>query len=409
MTPCDRSAVKPLTGARRIETIAILGALMAFAPLSNDMYLPALPAIARDFQSSIGAIEHTVAAGLLGLCLGQSVFGPLTDRFGRRAPLYAGLVLFAAACAGCALCDGAGWLTGLRFVQAVGACACVVIARACVRDLFPPDEGARIFSHAMLVLGMAPLLAPLIGGYLLVSLGWRSIFVLQCGIAGLVLGAVFLRLPAAGTGSARVMHPVQIARDYGAILADPRFLAFALAGGVSNAGMFAYITGSPHVFIDVFHVPAQDFGWFFGANALGIVVFSQLNARFLRNRRTPTVLLTAQAFQAGFGLLLLAVSAGGQGGVWGIELGLFGYVALTGAVMPNAIGLALRPFGSSAGMASALFGTVQFAAATIASVTVGLLPSGSAVPMAAVVAGCGGVALLIHVVLAPAVHSPGEA
>ncbi|HYW03775.1 MAG TPA: multidrug effflux MFS transporter [Gammaproteobacteria bacterium] len=409
MKPCDRSAVKPLTGARRIETIAILGALMAFAPLSNDMYLPALPAIARDFQSSIGAIEHTVAAGLLGLCLGQSVFGPLTDRFGRRAPLYGGLVLFAAASAACALCQGAGWLTGLRFVQAVGACACVVIARACVRDLFPPDEGARIFSYTMLVLGMAPLLAPLIGGYLLVSFGWQSIFVLQCAIGGLVLGAVYIRLPAAHGGSARAMHPLQILRDYRAILADRRFLAFSLAGGISNAGMFAYITGSPHVFIDLFHVPAQDFGWFFGANALGIVVFSQLNARLLRRRRTRRVLLTAQLFQSAFGVLLLAVSAGGFGGVWGIELGLFGYVALTGAVMPSAIGLALRSFGSSAGMAAALFGTLQFAAATIASVIVGVLPSGSALPMSAVVAGSGTLALLLHVVLSPVAELRADA
>ena len=380
----------------------LLGALTAFAPMSIDMYLPSLPTLSRVFATDIASVQLTLAAFFLGLALGQVFYGPLADRFGRKGPLYLGTGLYVLASAGCALAPDIHILIGLRFAQAVGGCAGMVVARAVVRDLFDAQESARTFSLMMLVMGVAPILAPLGGGYLLVWLGWRSIFWALALFGLLCFASVVLWLPETRpAGRAATLRVGAVLKRYAGLLLDRRFVGYALAGGFAQAGMFAYIAGSPSVFIDTYQVAAQHYGWLFGINAFGLIAASQLNRRLLTKRGAADVLARTSATTAALGIVLLIVAVTGVGGFVGILLPLFGYVASLGLIFPNAAALAMAPHGDRAASASALLGTVQFGAAALASVLVGQLHDGTARPMAGVIAGCGLLALIAQRVLVP--------
>jgi DHA1 family bicyclomycin/chloramphenicol resistance-like MFS transporter len=371
--------------------LLILGALSAFAPMSIDMYLPALPTLSTVFQASAAQVQWTLASFFIGFAIGQALLGPLTDRYGRKWPLYLSLVLFVAASIGCSLAPSVLALTILRFLQALGACAGGVIARAMVRDLFPPEQAVRVYSALMLVMGVAPILAPLIGGYLLVWLGWPSIFWALAAFGLACLVAVVVGLPETQpqrTGTAPGLGAAFA--SYGAILRHPQFLRYALVGGCSMAGMFAYIAGSPYVFIQLHQVPAEHYGWLFGLNALGLVSAAQLNGRVLHGRFGSMAVLRRGAWlQAGAGAVLLAVATVGRGGLIAIVLPLFLYVACTGLITPNSTALAMAPHPRAAGAASALLGTLQFGLAALAAVLVGAVHADSAAPMAAVIAASG--------------------
>ncbi len=256
---------------RTFRTTLILSALVAFAPMSIDMYLPALPSLERYFATDTASVQHTLASFFVGLAIGQLFYGPLADRYGRKPPLYFGLSLYVAASAGCALAPGIVSLIGLRFLQAVSGCAGMVVARAVVRDLYDRQESARVFSILLMVMGIAPVVAPLAGGYLLTWFGWRSIFWVLALFGTACLLAVKFRLPETiPKGLARVPLSSALA-NYAGLLADRRYLGYALSGGFGQAGMFAYISGSPFVFIDLYGVPAHAYGWLFGLNGLGLV------------------------------------------------------------------------------------------------------------------------------------------
>jgi len=379
----------------------ILGALAAFAPMSIDMYLPALPSLAREFHAQAGAVELTLSAFFVGLVCGQLVYGPLADRYGRRRPLAAGIVLYIAASVGCALAPSLPGLIALRFVQAVGGCAGLVISRAMVRDLFDAQDSARTFSLIMLVMGAAPILAPLLGGALLVTLGWQSIFWALALFGAMVLGACMAWMPETHRPRSAGATLMQMLAVYARLLRERRLVGFALAGGFAQAGMFAYITGSPGVFIDLHGVPAQHYGWLFGSNALGLIAASQLNRRLLASHPAQRVLRRANAANACFGVMLLGAALTGIGGFAGLLLALFAYVASLGFIGPNATALAMSSQGQHAGSAAALLGTLQFALAAVASAVLGLLHAASAVPMAAVIAACGLLALASHRFVVP--------
>jgi MFS transporter, DHA1 family, multidrug resistance protein len=385
---------------RHWELIFILAMLTAFGSVSIDMYLPAMPTIARDLNVPTHEIADTMASFFLGFALGQAFFGPVADRFGRKPPLYAGIVLYIAACAVCAMTHSAGMLIGARLVQALAACAGGVVSRASVRDLFTSAEMPRVFGAIMLVFGVAPLVAPFVGGYLLVWFGWRAIFWTQAAFGAFALVAVFFRLEESHGGAHRPLHPLVIVRDYAVLLSDRRFIGYVLPAALSNGAMFAYLTGSSHVYIDLFHVPPQHFGWFFGANAMGLIGAAQIPARLMGRIDGAKIFLGAQSAQMLVGLALLAAALLGAG-LWVITTLLFLFVSLNGVIMPTATALAMRHFALNAGMASALLGTLPFAAGVVVAAILGALPATNVVPMASVMAGCGAAALLSRLLLRP--------
>jgi len=379
-----------MTALEKAEIIVLLAAMVSIAPFAIDTYLPALPALSTAFHDSPAAAQRTLATFFLGFAFGQSIVGPLTDRFGRKRPLYFGLGLFVVASFACIFAPNLGVLSALRLLQALGACCGGVVSRAVVRDLFEEQEGAHVLSRMILVMGVAPLLAPIIGGYFLKYLGWKSIFYLLGAIGIGILALAHLRLVEThNAANVRTLHLGRIFRDYGQLLSNRQFLGYGLGAGISSAGLFAYITGSPHVYIDIFGVKPENFGYLFGINALGFVAVSQINAALIRRYPLQRLLGTAQMIQATGGVVLLIDAYTGFGGLWGIIIPLFFYTPLNGAVMPPATALAMQPHRDRAGLASALVGTLQFGCSAIASALLGALDPRSAVPMALIVACCG--------------------
>lgn len=373
----------------------ILGALTAFTPLAVDMYLPGLPALERALATDAGAVQLTLSLFFVGLAVGQLFYGTLSDRYGRRGPLLIGNLVFIAASIGCALAASIEALIALRLLQALGSCAGMVIARAMVRDLFDPQEGARVFSLLMLVMGVAPILAPLLGGYFLVWFGWPAIFWFLAGFAVVVMLAARLWLPETHRPQpGQRLTPGAALGGYAGLFGKRRYMGYTLASSFAMAGLFAYIAGSPFVFINLFGVPAQDFGWIFGINAAGIIGFSQVNRSLLRRFSLDQILVVGVTLTALAGLCLLAAASLSVGGLLGIWLPLFAYIASLGMVLPNAAANAMAGEAQQAGAAAGLMGVLQFLAGALASAAVGALHDGTALPLAVVVAGCGSMGLL---------------
>ncbi|MCA1907526.1 MAG: multidrug effflux MFS transporter [Magnetospirillum sp.] len=369
--------------------VIILGAFTALAPLAIDMYLPALPAIEADFAATSTQAQITLAAFLAGFALGPALYGPVSDGWGRKLPLYGGLGFYTLASLACVLATDIQTFTIARFFQAVGACAGGVIGRAMVRDVYPPQDMQRAYATLMLVMGGAPIVAPLLGGWLITWFGWRSIFATQALLGAMCLALLHFRLQESHPPHLR--HRVGIVgalASYGRLLADRSFMAYALAGAFGMAGLFTYISGSPFVFIQYHHVPLEQFGWFFGANAFGFIVAGQLNGRALGKLDRHKVLVAAQWAQVILSTALLAVAVTDFAGLAGLSPALFLAIACIGFIAPNASVLVMAPRGGAmAGTASALMGMLQFAIGAAASVLVGLLHAHSAIPMAAVMLG----------------------
>ncbi|MVV51361.1 Bcr/CflA family efflux MFS transporter [Pseudomonas sp. PB120] len=370
------------------RTILILGALSAFGPLAIDFYLPAFPAIALAFGTDEQHIQLTLAAYFLGLSIGQLAYGPVADRFGRRIPLLTGVGLFTAASLACAYAPNLEWLLGARFVQALGGCAGMVISRAIVSDKCDAVGSAKVFSQLMLVMGLAPILAPMLGGLLVNTTGWQSIFVVLTAFSGMAALAVALGLPE--SMPAHLPRPPLSGslRQYGRLLSDRVYLGHALTGGVAIAGMFAYIAGSPFVFIKLYGVPAEHFGWLFGINAAGFILTAQVNARLLAKRGPAFLLARAVWVYLAAGLTLLAVSSLHTERLWPLLIPLFICISSLGCILPNASACAMNGQGARAGSASAMLGCLQFSVAAGAASLVGVLYDGSAMPMAMVISLC---------------------
>lgn len=371
------------------RSILILGALSAFGPLAIDFYLPAFPAMALAFGTDEQHVQMTLAAYFLGLSIGQLAYGPVADRFGRRIPLLTGVGLFTAASLACAFAPNLEWLIGARFIQALGGCAGMVIARAVVSDKCDAVGSAKVFSQLMLVMGLAPILAPMLGGLLVNTTGWQSIFLVLTFFSALVGLAVALGLPESMPAHVPRQPLSGALRQYGRLLADPVFLGHALTGGIAIAGMFAYIAGSPFVFIKLYGVPPEHFGWLFGANAAGFILVAQINARMLAKRGPAFLLSRTVWIYVGAGLTLLAVTSMHTEQLWPLLIPLFICISSLGCILPNASACAMNGQGARAGSASAMLGCLQFSVAAGAAALVGVLHDGSAVPMAMVISLCG--------------------
>ena len=380
-----------------LRTILILGALSAFGPLAIDFYLPAFPAMALAFGTDEKHVQLTLAAYFLGLSIGQLAYGPVADRFGRRMPLLVGVSLFTLASLACAYAPNLEWLIAARFVQALGGCAGMVISRAVVSDKCDAVGSAKVFSQLMLVMGLAPILAPMLGGLLVNLYGWQSIFIMLTAFSALSGLAVALGLPESLPAGLPRQPLSGSLRQYGRLLADRIFLGHALTGGIAIAGMFAYIAGSPFIFIKLYEVPAEHFGWFFGINAGGFILVAQINARLLA-KRGPTFLLARTVWiYLAAALVLLGISSMHTQKLWPLLLPLFVCIASLGCIIPNASACAMNGQGARAGSASALLGCLQFSVAAGAAWLVGFLHDGSAMPMAMVISLCGILAVTMAV------------
>ena len=379
-----------------LHILLILGGLSAFGPLSIDMYLPAFPAMAEDLGVSSEQIQLSLSVYFIGLASGQLVYGPLADRFGRRKPLLFGIGLFCVASLACALAPTLEWLLAARFAQALGGCAGMVVNRAVVRDLCEPIDAAKAFSQLMLIMGVAPILAPLAGTALLGLAGWASIFWFLTVFAGLFALAVYFFLPETLPPH---MAPPPLRSAFGRyirLLREPLFMFHALTGSVAMAGMFAYISGSPYVFLELYKVPVEQYAWLFGSIAACFILSAQLNSRLLR-RWSQLALIRGTTFIYMLATVTLLLAAWLQvESLWLFLPPLVLSVAIISQVLPNASACALAGHGHQAGIASALMGTMQFAIAGITSAAVGMLHDNTAVPMAGVMAVCG----LLTVVMA---------
>lgn len=385
---------------QRTRLVIILGALSTFGPLSIDMYLPALPQIARDFGASASSIQLTLSACLIGLALGQVVAGPLSDTYGRRRPLLIGVGAYAAASLVCALAPSALLLTILRCVQGLAGAAGIVIARAIVRDLYAGAAAARFFSSLMIVSGLAPILAPILGGQVLQVTSWRGVFLIL-----FVIGLLLLVLAALGLTETLPREVRQTGglpatlTTFRRLLADSAFVGYAGAGGFAFAALFAYISGSSFVLQEIYGVSPQGYSIIFGINAFGLMAASQMNGWLVSRLSPQRLLIGGLTATACGGAAQLAVIAVGSLGLGGVTIALSLVVVSLGFVMPNATTLALSGNPRTAGSASALLGVLQFAVGAAAAPLVGL-GGRSAVPMAIVIAVCGVSALAVGVLMA---------
>ncbi|MDD5241874.1 MAG: Bcr/CflA family multidrug efflux MFS transporter [Sulfuricella sp.] len=375
----------------------LLGALIAIGPLSIDMYLPGFPLIEKSLGGHTGTAEFTLASFFIGLALGQLFYGPLSDRFGRRKPLLAGLVLYLIASVGCSQADSIPALAIWRFFQAFGGCAGMVITRAIVRDRCATREAARAFSMLMLVMGLAPILAPTLGGWVVGALDWRAVFALLAVFSLLCLAAVQFGLQETHDIShATPLRLAGILSDFRHLFANRAFLGYTLSGGLAMSGMFAYIAGSPFVLMELYGIPARHYGWIFGVNAFGLIAASQFNARNLKNC-PPTLLLRRALWTPALaGTSLVVLGLVGWLPLPLLMAGFFMFVASLGYINPNSSAAALATHGQQAGTASALMGSIQFSLATLAGTLVGLLHDGTARPLVSVMAFCGVAAWLAH-------------
>lgn len=387
--------------------VALLGSLTALAPLGIDMYLPSLPAIGDDLDASAAQTQGTVAAFLAGMAIGQFFYGPASDRFGRRAPLLVGVGIFIAASVWCALAASAEALLAARFVQALGGCAGAVVARAAVRDRFDHTETARMLSLMMLIMGLAPILAPLLGGFLLELGGWRLNFWAIAGFGVAIWLAAFLRLTESRSEDtarlARSEHPL---RSYLALFRNRRLLGYALAGGLNGAVLFTYISSSPELLIGTYGITPSAFGWAFGVNAVGVIGANQVNRWLLRRRTPDQVLARASLVAVVFAILLAGAALLGGGALVVLPL-LFLLLASYGFMQGNTMAGALSVDPLRSGSTSALLGGLSFALGAGASTLAGTFHDGTPRPMALVMlAALAGSALALHRLALPRKDRP---
>lgn len=354
--------------------ILVLGALIALGPLTIDMYLPALPAIADDLNTSSSAVQLTLAGTLVGLALGQLIIGPLSDIVGRRLPLIVGTGVHILASVACIVAPNIAVLGGLRVVQGLGAAAAAVVAMAIVRDLFSGRAAATVLSRLMLVMGVAPVLAPSLGGAVLLVGSWRLVFAALAimGVALMTLAIVSLRetLPPERRRASGVLP---VLRTYRSLLRDAQFVVLVLVAALAMASLFAYIAGSSFVLQEEFGLDEQQFAIVFAAGAISLIGASQLNVLLLGRFAPVQIVLTALSFAVFAGVVMTVLAITGVGGMAGFVVPLWFVLGAVGFVMPNAPALALSRHGEAAGGAAALLGAAQFGLGAIVAPVVGAL------------------------------------
>ncbi|MDN0194588.1 multidrug effflux MFS transporter [Streptomyces sp. S.PNR 29] len=378
----------PGTGRTSLLVTLILGGLTATPPLAMDMYLPSLPEVTESLHAPAATVQLTLTACLAGMALGQLAVGPMSDRWGRRRPLLAGLAVYVLATALCALAPTVELLVAFRLAQGLAGAAGIVIARAVVRDLYDGVAMARFFSTLMLIGGVAPIVAPLIGGQILRVTDWRGVFVVLTAVGALLAGLVWAKLPETLPPAERHSGGAgEALRAMRALLADAPFAGYMLAGGFAFAALFAYVSASPFVVQEIYGASPQTFSLLFGVNSVGLVLVGQINGKVLVGRVSLDRVLgvgLVVVITAATALLLMALGAFGEVGLAPVAVALFVLMSAMGITLPNTQALALMRVKQAAGSASALLGTSSFLIGAVASPLVGVAGEGTAVPMAVV-------------------------
>jgi DHA1 family bicyclomycin/chloramphenicol resistance-like MFS transporter len=367
--------------------ILVLGSLTALGPFSIDMYLPGFTDIAGSLRTSVANVGLSLASYFVGISLGQLLYGPLLDRHGRKKPLYAGLAVYIVSTVVCMQAQNIQVLIVLRFIQAVGSCAAQVTAMAMVRDLFGPKDSAKVLSLLLLVLGASPMIAPTAGGYIVVTWGWRAIFLvlLILGVLILLLSIFFLpnSYPADVNFSLR---PGPIVKNFISVFLVPQFLIFVFVQSLAFAGLFAYVSGSPVVFMNIFHVDKKVYGWIFAFLSVAFIGLSQFNSLLLRRHTSQQIIRVALAGQVLVALAFWGAAIAGWLSL-GVTIGfLFLFLGCLGFTNPNAAALAMAPFAKNAGTASSLLGALQLGIGALAAVGVSAFADGTARPMVGIIA-----------------------
>jgi MFS transporter, DHA1 family, multidrug resistance protein len=391
-----REEAAPAAG---IWLILGFGFLSAMAPLSVDIYLPALPMLQKSFAADEAHTLLTLSAFLIGFGAGQLFLGPISDRIGRKRPLIGGLVLYLVASVGCASADSIGAVILWRFLQAVGGCAVPVMVQAMVRDLFDRDQGARILSLNMLVMGVAPIAAPLIGGQVIVFFDWRAIFWVLAAFGALALICSAMLPETLMPARRNQAHPLGMILGYFELMRSRRYVGYVFGAGFYYGALFGFIAGSPFVYIGHFRIPPQYYGFLFGVNIIGMMAGSFINARLVVRQGSDTLLRIGLFIGLAGALLLAVTGTQGLGGIAGIAFPTFIILSMLSMISANSISGALALFPYRAGAASALAGALQFGMGALSGAVVGWLADDTPGPMSTVMAASVAIALLINLAL----------
>jgi DHA1 family bicyclomycin/chloramphenicol resistance-like MFS transporter len=371
-----------MTKAKYFQLILILGSMTALGPFSIDMYLPGFSGIAKDLQTTVTEVSMSLSSYFIGISAGQLLYGPLLDRFGRKKPLFVGLLVYILASLGCVFVADINTFIGLRFIQAVGSCAATVASVAMVRDLFPVKEIPNVLSKLMLVVGLSPMLAPTIGGYVTSYWGWHVVFLILMGMGIFVLIIAQFGLPKTHEPDLSIsLKPKPIINNFVSIIKVPQFYTYALTGSIAFSGLFTYVAASPILFMDILKVDATIYGWIFAFMSLSFIGSSQVNSLLLRRFSSEQMIFGSLIAQIIISVCFLILAINGLLGLYGTITMLFLFLACLGISNPNTAGLTLAPFAKNAGSASALMGAIQLGIGALASFAVGIFVKNSMVPM----------------------------
>lgn len=371
-----------MTKAKYIKLIFILGSLTALGPFSIDMYLPGFEGIANDLNTTVAKVSMTLSSYFIGISAGQLLYGPLLDRFGRKKPLFIGILVYILASLGCSFVTNIDTFIGLRFIQAVGSCAAAVASVAMVRDLFPVKDIPKVFSLLMLVVGLSPMLAPTIGGYVTAYYGWHVVFLILMGLGIIILIGAMIELPNTYVPDTSIsLKPKPIITNFISILKEPQFYTYAFTGAVAFSGLFTYVAASPILFMTIFKVDPKTYGWIFAFMSLSFISASQLNSLLLRRFKSEQMIFGALITQTILSIIFLVAALNNRLGLYETIAFLFLFLACLGISNPNTAGLTLAPFSRNAGSASALMGAIQLGLGALASFVVGIFVIDSLVPM----------------------------
>ncbi|MDQ6472865.1 multidrug effflux MFS transporter [Flavobacterium sp. LHD-80] len=371
-----------MTTKKYIKLILILGSLTALGPFSIDMYLPGFSDIAKDLNTTVAKVSMSLSSYFIGISAGQLLYGPLLDRFGRKKPLFMGLMVYILASLGCAYVTDIDSFILLRFIQAIGSCAATVASVAMVRDLFPVKDIPKVFSLLMLVLGLSPMLAPTIGGYVTQDYGWHTVFVILMFMGISILLASQIGLPNSYKPDASIsLKPKPIISNFLKVLKEPQFFTYAFTGAIAFSGLFTYVAASPIIFMDIYHVDAKTYGWIFAFMSVSFIGSSQLNSVLLKKFSSEQMIFGALILQSIVSIIFLVLSLNNLLGLYETIAMLFVFLGCLGISNPNTAGLTMAPFAKNAGSASALMGAIQLGLGSIASFAVGIFVKDSVAPM----------------------------